>query len=249
MKVSVRDGDIVVSCPYELKDHVKGIPTAKWDSKFKSWVLKNRKDVISILMDTLRHLESTFTIDIDDPAKKLIASHGDALLGHMEQVKVADAVRDGKLFWAYPNVIKTTPFEHQQKAIAIAIALDSSAMFMEMGTGKTLVAIATIGTRFKMGKIKRVLVVAPLSVTNVWQEELEKHADFQYSIGVATGSVEQKRACLDPTLMPEGVDITIINYDSIIERAKSKASILGDILAWKPDMVICDESQRIKNKD
>jgi SNF2 family DNA or RNA helicase len=255
MKVSVCDENIVITCAYELKDYIKGIPTAKWDAKSKSWVLKNRQDVISVLMDTLRRLDSKFTVDIDDDAKKLIASHGDALLGLMEQIKRADMIRSGTLGTGstipFP-LIKTKPFEHQIVAIDLAMTLDASAMFMEMGTGKTLVAIACIGYRYRRKEINRVLIVAPLSVTSVWKDEFKKHADFEYTLSMATGpNVAAKMLCFDPSIPVEGVDVVVINYDSTVERRPwpRRISILDAILAWKPDMVICDESQRIKNKD
>ena len=51
----------------------------------------------------------------------------------------------------------------------------------EMGCGKTLTAIAVTGAGYKLGKIKRVLIVAPTSVCAVWPKEFADYADFRYT--------------------------------------------------------------------
>ena len=42
---------------------------------------------------------------------------------------------------------------------------------MEMRTGKTKVSIAIAGCMYQYGKVNRVLVVAPLSILGLWEEE------------------------------------------------------------------------------
>ena len=49
----------------------------------------------------------------------------------------------------------------------------------EMGCGKTLTAIATLGTAYKLGNIEKVLIIAPTSVCSVWAKEFEDYADFK----------------------------------------------------------------------
>jgi SNF2 family DNA or RNA helicase len=80
--------------------------------------------------------------------------------------------------------IRANPYRHQKEAFANALGTFSTeksegyALLMEMGTGKSLTAIAIAGRLYLDGKIGRVLVVAPLSIVGVWQEEFEKFADF-----------------------------------------------------------------------
>ncbi|MGI6622135.1 MAG: SNF2-related protein [Acetivibrionales bacterium] len=61
-----------------------------------------------------------------------------------------------------------------------------------MGTGKSLTSIAVAGALYQAGKIRRVLVVAPLSILGVWEEEFTKFADFDYSLAVLEGSAAKK---------------------------------------------------------
>ena len=63
---------------------------------------------------------------------------------------------------------------------------------IDMGTGKSLTSIAVAGALYQTGKIRRVLVVAPLSILGVWREEFEKFADFDCSLAVLEGSGAKK---------------------------------------------------------
>ena len=94
--------------------------------------------------------------------------------------------------------IKAAPYDHQIKAFEFAadkfgiytnhIVSHGVALLMEMGTGKTLASIAIAGALYQAGKIKRILIVAPLSILGVWEEEFEKFADFPYSLVVLKGT-------------------------------------------------------------
>ena len=65
-----------------------------------------------------------------------------------------------------------------------------------VSTGKTLVSIAAAGALYNAGRIKRALVVAPLSVVGVWDEEFGKFAAFDYTLAVLKGSGEKKADAL-----------------------------------------------------
>ena len=77
--------------------------------------------------------------------------------------------------------IKAAPYDHQKRAFAFAcdkfgvfdgrLKSRGTALLMEMGTGKTIVSIAVAGCMYQYGLVNRVLVVAPLSILGVWEEE------------------------------------------------------------------------------
>lgn len=87
--------------------------------------------------------------------------------------------------------IKATPYQHQIDAFNFVcekfgllddnLASSGSALLMEMGTEKTITTISIIGALYQAGKIKRALIVAPLSIVGVWEQELQKFADFDYN--------------------------------------------------------------------
>ena len=112
------------------------------------------------------------------------------------------------------------------------------ALLMEMGTGKTLTAIAVAGRLFLDGMIARMLIVAPLSILGVWQQEFRKFTDFEYSLVVLNGSESKKIEKLRqmPTL---GLRVVVINYESAWRMEQVLA-------AWDADLIVCDEGHKIK---
>ena len=71
---------------------------------------------------------------------------------------------------------KTEPYQHQQLAYDNSWQTPSYALFMEMGTGKTKVAIDTMGTLFTEGKINTALIIAPKGVYSNWvNKEIPQH--------------------------------------------------------------------------
>lgn len=73
----------------------------------------------------------------------------------------------------------------------------------EMGCGKTLTAIAVAGTAYQMGKIRKVLIVAPTSVCSVWPKEFEEYADFRYNVQVLLGDKQKEaRSASEPRRLP-----------------------------------------------
>lgn len=113
----------------------------------------------------------------------------------------------------------------------------------EMGCGKTLTAIATMGTAYELGAIKKVIIVAPTSVCSVWPKEFEEYADFKHNVAVLLGDKQKRLATLRSLdAFPfEALKVAVINYESTWREGLFEA--LKDFGA---DMVICDESQRIK---
>lgn len=115
----------------------------------------------------------------------------------------------------------------------------SVAILAEMGTGKTLISIGIAGHLYLKGEINKLLIVAPLSITKVWEEEFGKFADFDYQIKVLEGTSNKKTEMLR-NLFGTKLQVAVVNYESCWRLEK-------DIAEWQPDMIICDESSKIKN--
>jgi len=144
--------------------------------------------------------------------------------------------------------ITAQPFQHQQQAFAFACKLfglapseihsGGVALLMEQGCGKTITSVAIAGALYKAGKIKKLLIVAPLSILSVWQEEFSKFADFSYTLVVLKGTGKKKQEQLKH-VVGQGLQVVVVNYESAwrLER---------EIIQWGPDMVIADEAHKLK---
>ena len=67
-------------------------------------------------------------------------------------------------------------WQHQERAFSFSAGLEGSMLAMEMGTGKTLVAIELM----KHWGARRVLVLCPKAVMGVWRRELDKWAPSHF---------------------------------------------------------------------
>ena len=113
------------------------------------------------------------------------------------------------------------------------------AFLMDMGTGKTITTIAVAGTLFRKWKITKMLVVAPKSIVNVWQQEFEKFAAFHYQLVVLDGTGTQKADAIR-NMIGTGLQVIVVNYESCWR-------LESELTRWQPELIVCDESSKIKN--
>ena len=113
------------------------------------------------------------------------------------------------------------------------------AYLMDMGTGKTITTIAVAGAMFYQRKILKLLVVAPKSIVDVWEEEFSRFAAFPYSLAVLDGTGEKKADTIR-NMLGTGLQVIVVNYESCWR-------LEAELTRWQPDMIVCDESSKIKN--
>lgn len=139
--------------------------------------------------------------------------------------------------------IKGNLYSHQVKAYNFALERFENgkavAFLMDMGTGKTITTIALIGALNGQKRIGKVLVVSPKSIVGVWEEEFQKFADFRYALTILDGAIVKKKAAFG-YMNGSALQVIVVNYESAWR-------LETEIAKWQPDMIVCDESSKIKN--
>lgn len=141
-------------------------------------------------------------------------------------------------------------YKHQAEAFLFVLSLfgilsgtppDSTGagLLFEMGCGKTICSIGIAGYMYQAGLIKRLLVVSPLSVMGVWEEEFAKFAAFPYTLTILTGTAQHKKKQLLNT-GGRGLEVVLVNYESAWR-------LLPELLAYNACMIIVDEMHKLKD--
>jgi superfamily II DNA or RNA helicase len=131
------------------------------------------------------------------------------------------------------NLLSTSLYPYQQQG-AMHLAFGRRAMLADdMGLGKTVQAIAASSLLHQLRDIQRVLVVCPASLKHQWAREIQRFTSF--STHVIEGNLEARRSqYLQPAFF------NIINYE-LVRRDED------DLQRLRPDLIVLDEAQRIKN--
>jgi len=177
-----------------------------------------------------------------------------AALGHELRVQdgVADflaerrapAQRRAELAWQYPlgaadpglrELLRVPLFPYQAEGTLFAAAAGRALIADEMGLGKTIQAIAAAELWRRHFGAERALVVCPTSLKHQWRHELQRFAGRDALI-VEGSPAERARLYAAPA------GIKIVSYDSLVRDLE-----LAN--AWRPDVLIVDEAQRVKNWD
>jgi hypothetical protein len=106
----------------------------------------------------------------------------------------------------------------------------------EMGLGKTAQAVAACALLRRMGRVERVLVVTPISLRGEWEEQIERLT--RASCQAVDGPRARRLAAYEQARAPV---FTIASYEQMLTDALEVNERL------RPDVVILDEAQRIKN--
>lgn len=104
----------------------------------------------------------------------------------------------------------------------------------EMGLGKTIQAIAACALLQRLGKASRILVVTPASLKTEWEEQIQRFTKLSYRLVFGTRKTRL-------ALYASPAFFTITNYEQVVRDGLDVNLIL------RPDVVILDEAQRIKN--
>lgn len=105
----------------------------------------------------------------------------------------------------------------------------------EMGLGKTVQAVAAAAVMREVMEVKRVLVVAPASLKAEWEDQIRFFTGLPFEILFGARHERMERYRQTQTFF------LIANYEQVVRDFQEINTL------YKPDLVILDEAQRIKN--
>lgn len=225
MFVYVEKDLAICKCRYEEKELIKAIGDFKFDRTTSTWVFPLRK-----LVDIIDNLNISYS-----PETKIVYdSLRTERQKYHEKVNLANEIKKNGIYISEPQqqiqfisgVDISRCYDHQKKAIFLASLFDSYALFMETGTGKSLVAIKMI----EYWKVPAMIVGPLTTLESVWVKEIEKWSNLTYTI------LWQKLKEFN-----NNYDIYLINYEQFKKLSKT-ADISKKIKA-----LVIDESSKMKN--
>jgi len=127
------------------------------------------------------------------------------------------------------------PFEHQKETSSFLTLHRRAFCFNEQGTGKTGSVIWAADYLMKLRRIRRVLVICPLSIMDsAWRADLFKFA-MHRTVDIAYGNADRRRQ-----IIRGSSEFVIINYDGV-------EIVEDDILDSGFDLIVVDEANAYKN--
>jgi SNF2 family DNA or RNA helicase len=127
------------------------------------------------------------------------------------------------------------PMDHQKTTAEFLTLHKKSFCFNEQGTGKTASAIWAADFLMKQGKVRRALIICPLSIMDsAWRADLFEVA-MHRTVDVAHGDAKKRKKIIN-----SGAEFVVINFDGV-------EIVEEEIRNGKFDLIIVDEATHYKN--
>ena len=145
----------------------------------------------------------------------------------------------------------TQPYAHQRVALSLASQFNAFALLLEMGTGKSKVALDLFRMRVMLKQIDKLIIVCPKSVISSWEEEIAKHTKITRDRVLVMrdeykrGHSRTRDAIFEDFLLRTDHRVLIVHYD-LLRFLQIQATLAKATEATKRVMIAIDESTRIK---
>lgn len=136
---------------------------------------------------------------------------------------------------------RTTPYEHQRNALIKGAKELNFAYFLEMGTGKTKVAIDNVAYLYQEKLINTAIVIAPNSVYKNWIKEIETHSPISdYTMFIWKDDVKINYQI-------DKLNYVLMNIEALSHKSGFEFLLKLVMDTGQKAMMIIDESTTIKN--
>lgn len=214
--------------PYsaEMVVRAHGIPGSRWDKPLKAWKCP-------VSLSNYKIIRACFS-PIEDSEAVIKWASANAPIEEFTQLtksqlnKLAIPPKD--------YTFKTKPFRHQIITFNHFKNKDVAGIFLDMGLGKSKVVIDIAAYKYKKKLIKKILYVCPNSVTENVADEFKLHSTVDFKVLVLADHKDKKIKLL----ALKDADVYVVNFESLYGLASA-------LFEFQFDMIIVDESSRIKN--
>ena len=220
--------------------------SAHYDSLRRGWVTPAAPGYAARLLQVIG--SGRMSADTADEARRLNvawATRQDAL--ELLQKCEGDEALCAAIADGFPGVsFRTKPYHHQRHALLVALVTGRCGLFLEMGCGKTKVALDAFVAMRARGEVERMLVVCPAHLLDTWQEEAEAHTDLRVGAALPEREVLQlsgTTAVKAAQALASSSAVVVVNYAAMRAQQDSYRD-LTERGRW---LVVADESTRLGN--
>ena len=151
-----------------------------------------------------------------------------------------------------PYEFKTKPYQHQEDVFRDSWDARHYALFMEMGTGKSKIAVDSIAALYEEGKINTALIVAPKGVYHNWtNKELPAHMPerIKHQVLPWQPNITQKfkQAFVD-LCKSKSLKIFVMNIEAFSTSKGAETALWFAKQYGRRGIMVVDESTTIKNR-
>ncbi len=155
------------------------------------------------------------------------------LANRLQDIELAAVAADTPLP-DFADYLKVAPYPYQEEGIRFGLYKRAVLIGDEMGLGKTMQAIGLGVLKKKIFGFSKVLVVTLASLKDQWKREIERFTDERAEVIAGSANARKRQYNEDDSLFK------ITNYEAVLRDVTI-------ISRFKPDFIILDEAQRIKN--
>lgn len=132
------------------------------------------------------------------------------------------------------DFLKHTLYDYQKEGLLHLAFTERALLADEMGLGKTVQAIGASVLLHRLKGIKKVLIISPASLKSEWEEQIARFTDHSTRFIVGSRVKREQEYAKESFFY-------LANYEQILYDVETINTVL------KPDIIILDEAQRIKN--
>ena len=221
--------EFYVHCQSFDVERARMIPDRKFDKNAHVWR-------VPATMANVRYLIQNY--------KKEIGDADSTVLQKVTDMVAADNMKSSGGFPGWFE-FKSPPRPYQMDALNKSWGMDEFALFMEMRTGKSFVAINLVAAYAQAGELNAMVVVLfPGAIKATWKIQLEEHMPIDYTCHLMQAGQKKKT---EEFINAEdiGFKVLVIGIESL--SAGSGPDLLTQFILKHNAMFLIDESTCIKN--